>query len=481
MNATKLSVQLADFKGDVYERPAAGVVNEEYDEHAYHYATSSYVGAWEPRAIIYAQQDEEHSDIRKAIDYAGQNNLSISIRSGGHQYLGFSSTSGNNIQLDMSSYKDWSYDESARTGIMGPAWRLSEIGKKCSELEIFFPHGECSHVAAGGHMNTGGYSPLFTPSFGLFIDFVMWFKTITADGTLRKVVKPTGDAVLGNTDNDDLWFAVLGGSPGNLGIVVRFQIRVLHDKEYPESRGLFQLLPFTKDCLLDMLQLVEGNNDTPISNDYSFTCVAMSSGGKHPHEIDEEMRSEHHELYGEPIGDQFVNGFLPASVVVGAMWTGASDTDTEKRDKWFANIQAIMHKHKPASLKDRALFWITNKLMGIEDTTVHTSLSELAKTACWQFVREFDLPLKKCVWPGPADNLKERGMAQWAADRCWEIESDSTNGCSLSCQWLSLGGHESMIVGGQQTNLTALAHRQSNRNVTSFAFFYETLKQENDK
>ena len=198
------------FNGKVVKNGAAG-----YDKATYQYATSSKFTHLNPAFVLYAKRDESHSDIMKAIQYAKENQIAISVRSGGHQYLGFSSTSGPNIQIDMSDYDEFDTNnykkENGSTIIIGPALRLDRIAKECETLKIFFPHGECSHVAVGGHCQTGGFS-IFSNSFGLFIDRIESFDLITADCKVRTIAKP--DLSNPNEDNDDLWFSVLGGSPG---------------------------------------------------------------------------------------------------------------------------------------------------------------------------------------------------------------------------------------------------------------------------
>lgn len=125
--------ELPSFHGKIVQRGENG-----YQAATYQYASSGNLGVWGPSAVIYAAKDNDHSDIKKAIDYAVQHKVSIAVRSGGHQYLGFSSTTDQNIQIDMSEYDYWDdsnvSEEKGSTLIMGPKWRLSEIAKKCAEV-----------------------------------------------------------------------------------------------------------------------------------------------------------------------------------------------------------------------------------------------------------------------------------------------------------------------------------------------------------
>ena len=87
---------LPNFSGKVYLRDDS----IDYKAHAYQYAyTSEPEGTMAPAAIVYVADDE---DIKLAIEYARANNLGIAVRTGGHEYLGASSTTGDNIQIDLS-------------------------------------------------------------------------------------------------------------------------------------------------------------------------------------------------------------------------------------------------------------------------------------------------------------------------------------------------------------------------------------------
>src|SRR5262245_55144302 len=102
------------FAGHVYRRPAnykqdvgASTKLDDYTVHAYQYATSSRPGSLQPAAIVYAANE---ADIKLAIQYAKDAGIALAVRTGGHHFWGFSSTSGENIQIDMSGFDKFHFD-----------------------------------------------------------------------------------------------------------------------------------------------------------------------------------------------------------------------------------------------------------------------------------------------------------------------------------------------------------------------------------
>ena len=74
----------------------------EYEEFARgkQYASQYIVKAdvMRPAMIVVALDDD---DVHRTIQYARKNGLAIAVRTGGHHYMGMSSTGGENIQLDV--------------------------------------------------------------------------------------------------------------------------------------------------------------------------------------------------------------------------------------------------------------------------------------------------------------------------------------------------------------------------------------------
>ena len=95
-----------------------------------------------------------------------------------------------------------------------------------------------------------------------------------------------------------MFWAVLGGSPGNFGILTHIQIRPLHDDDYPDSRMMKALTPYTKDKLEKCLQILAEMSDDenlPRNFDYSvtvFTNSSMAFYTKHAYERSNKTNEE---------------------------------------------------------------------------------------------------------------------------------------------------------------------------------------------
>ena len=240
-----------------------------YEQSVYQYAWSSLIneGVIEPEAILYAQGD---ADVI-TITYAKTHNVAIAVRTGGHQYSGASSTSGRNIQLDLSStYTSFHWENTDHSQVtLGISIDVGTFQKKLGEYGRFVPMGVCREVYLGGHIQTGGYGQ-FTRSFGLLADYVQKIRIITADGQARWVQR-------GKTEDKDLFYAILGGSPGNFGVLTDVTLNVIKDEDHPDLRGfraMFLYSEATLQRLLDVMVDQDDTSDTPGDYDY---CVSMMS------------------------------------------------------------------------------------------------------------------------------------------------------------------------------------------------------------
>ncbi len=436
---------LPAFRGKVFLRDES----EAYRVHAYQYATTSFPeGTFSPSFILYA---EDEQDLRLATQYARENNVAISIRSGGHQYLGSSSTSGRNIQIDLSGresspnsrspFRQWSIDRLQGTLTLGVGLDIDDINKICLAQEIFFPHGECKAVHVGGHTNTGGIS-VISRTFGAMIDYLESFEIMLADGNLRVVKRASQDLV-----DRDLWFAVLGGSPGNFGLVTRITLRYFRDVDHPKARGIKLAWPLTRRRLERLLSMVNELNDDPNSDpDFNLSVITIGAEPRGivprimPATFDDYM-SRH---YPNLVGEQHFHWGLPLVTVVGcwANRNGAKQDDSHV-DGVLARFRSI-----PGMIPPRLLRYATGNDT-LMDGRKPTPMSRIMKNLTWENPRVMQLSYRKLLYFGTSRRLTQANdlgltFAQWLAGRIFEIES-------LSAQVTKLGlrlGVQAGLVGG---------------------------------
>ena len=186
-------------------------------------------------------------------------------------YLFLSSSfkcSGENIQLDVNdTYREFDISKLNDGDLVtcGISLTLDEFVTKMTNIQCFTPHGICSTVRLGGHVQTGGIGMLAS-SFGLLGDCIVSFTIIDADARKRVVTKTT---------NSDLFYAVLGGGPGNFGILTHITMKVYKDCDadgleiYPHSRGMIAVYWYDNkhEQLLTEL-VVKMNADPTLPSDF---------------------------------------------------------------------------------------------------------------------------------------------------------------------------------------------------------------------
>ncbi|KAG0279859.1 hypothetical protein BGZ96_001799 [Linnemannia gamsii] len=413
----------------------------EYNEHCYQYASSSHThGIIQPKYIIYPAGDDE---VIKAIQYAKANKLAVAVRTGGHQYSGASSTYGDNIQLALSrTYVDFRWENTDCTLVtVGVSYPLRVFHDKLAAKGRFVPHGQCSHVHLGGHVQTGGYGQLGR-SFGLLADHVQKIRIITADGQPREIRR-------GIEEDKDLFFAVLGGSPGNFGVITHVTIKVHRDEDHPQARGLKILYLYNRNRLKRLLDvMVQMANDKSFPADYDYCLTVLSADSlvfpSFSPDLDEKMRTDHPETFG-------VDGLFvwPPMIVVYAQWANIEGKGQPFNKSFFDQI-----KQAGGEILDIPF-------LGVRvDYDKPRPLSELTGQWIFQNVREFEEPYIKRTFMSNSKTLVEDGWTTYVCDRIHEIESNPFNGCDLSVQIQHFGGDNSRTYQNNDGS-TAISWRDS--------------------
>jgi hypothetical protein len=260
------------FKGEIYDG-----VRGNMQEKRFQYATSSYDNMMNPAIIVYPLDEEdvslavkwatmpEFTNDRKSTAHPSGYPLKVIGHGGGHQYCGVSCDNGALI-ISMDNFQKLEIHNVQLEGVTGPDGHPHNVtkevhvgtGLKLKELATFFknsgvtiPHGECPGVGIGGHSQTGGYGHL-ARNFGLAIDYVYGFTIVTANGEIRNINRDSKKQA-----DKDLYWAVLGGSPGAFGITTNLIIHPILDEDYPHSTGWTTTMDHTPKNMEAVLGILE--------------------------------------------------------------------------------------------------------------------------------------------------------------------------------------------------------------------------------
>eukprot|EP00978_Attheya_sp_CCMP212_P018876 scaffold52172_cov48-Attheya_sp.AAC.1 len=248
----KLETTIEGFKGEIYDSARTSMKDKRFQ-----YATSSYDNMMNPSIIVYPLDEEDvalavrfastpdFEDARKTLARPSGRPYKVMGRGGGHQYCGVSCDNGALI-ISMDKFKKLDCKEVNLEGVTGPDGQphtvtkelhigtgviLKEFAEFNKKNGVTVPHGECPTVGIGGHSQTGGYGHI-ARNFGLCIDYVYGFTIVTTEGKIRTVNRDST-----NEDDKDLYWAVLGGSPGAFGVTTNLIFHPLKDADYPNSTG----------------------------------------------------------------------------------------------------------------------------------------------------------------------------------------------------------------------------------------------------
>ena len=188
-----------------------------------------------PIAILYCTSKE---DVKSALEFCIIKNYDFRIRSGGHNYEGYSV--GNKlIVIDVSTMKKIKIDEVKNIVTIEPGVLNSELYDYVGKRGYPFPGGTCPTVGVAAYTLGGGWG-LSSRLFGLGIDSVVEFKMVDYRG---KILTANREC------NKDLFWALRGSGGGNLGIVTsltfnlppKFNMVTLFTIYYPSTTSLEQV------------------------------------------------------------------------------------------------------------------------------------------------------------------------------------------------------------------------------------------------
>jgi hypothetical protein len=164
-----------------------------------------------PSGIVYA---ENAADVRMSVLWARHNGVDIRVRSGGHNYRGWST--GRGLVVDLSRIN--------HATVTGNTVRVGPGSQSIDTLNALGPQGKqviagtCPTVCPGGFLSGGGIG-YQTKKFGIGSDRLVSARLVLANGRLQRVSA---------TQEPELFWALRGGGGGNFGIVVEFEVRPIN-------------------------------------------------------------------------------------------------------------------------------------------------------------------------------------------------------------------------------------------------------------
>ncbi len=453
--------KIQDFTGLQYPFTTDPIPRKAYDDNNVEYATSSHQIDHDmfPGLIAMPKNDD---DIKNAVKYAKSQGYAVSVMSGGHQYSGACSTHGKGIQLNLKlTYRDPqdlvvlpqlpAPDSNRPLVYASVSHSLGEFNKFLRQNKLFVPHGQCTYVHLGGHGQTGGYGQL-ARAFGLLGDHIWGIRMINHDGEIQEVTKKS---------NEELFYAILGGSPGNFGIITHYTIEAHRDvdHDFPETgarphgfKGIWLYSEMVVKLLLNEVAAMADDLDVPRNFDL---CVSVLSSSFPIFKLMPELQENHGrilKLIEEAIGVNAETKW-PACVVLYAQWVpmNAEDRYTDKVDAWFQKFRNLDNFFK---------YWCVHAAEPVEP------MSQMTGEWLFDRPREFDHPYEKRTYMTNSTTLVQDKWVDQVADQIAQVmhpslkHFDLWTNCFLSIQIQCMGGKYSQYY-ANRNNGTAYSWRDS--------------------
>jgi FAD/FMN-containing dehydrogenase len=164
-----------------------------------------------PAAIVRCADAE---DVRIAVNFAREQKMTLSVRSGGHSIAGHSTNDGG-LAIDLANLRKITIDPVNQTARLEPGLTWGEVANTLQPFGLAMTAGDVASVGVGGLLLGGGIGWMVR-AYGLTIDNLRSVELVTADGQLRRASAE---------ENPELFWGLRGGG-GNFGIVTAFEVNL---------------------------------------------------------------------------------------------------------------------------------------------------------------------------------------------------------------------------------------------------------------
>lgn len=192
----------------------------------------------------------EH-DVQVALQWCVAQGLPFRLRSGGHNYAGYSTT-GDGVVICLGRGMHWVRQDGTRLHLGGGSTNSDVYAAR--ELGLYFPGGRCPSVGVAG-LTLGGGLGFNDRKWGLTCDRLVETRLVLADGSLVRA---------NENENADLFWACRGGAGGNFGVNTAF---VFDAVPVGELRATVFDLTFAPEAGVSVVQELQHLLDTDHTHD----------------------------------------------------------------------------------------------------------------------------------------------------------------------------------------------------------------------
>ena len=151
------------------------------------------------------------ADVRRAVTFAREQEMPVSIKGGGHNVAGLAVTNGG-LMLDLSAMRAVAVDPAARTARVQGGALWADVDREMAAFGLATTGGVISHTGVGG-LTLGGGVGWLVGKHGMTIDNLRAVDLVDADGEFV-----TASAA----QHPELFWALRGGG-GNFGVATSFE------------------------------------------------------------------------------------------------------------------------------------------------------------------------------------------------------------------------------------------------------------------
>ena len=214
-----------------------------------------------PNIVVFC---ESHEDVLRGLQICKEYKLRAICRSGGHSTAGYSSDRG--VIIDVSRMNKVCIDAANKTMIVHAGATAGKISKELDKYQLHVTSGGCGTVGIAGYMQGGGYG-YTAREFGMNCDNVLSVTVMLANGCI---------VVANKSQNEDLFWAIRGGTGGNFGILLDITYQ-LHELGLVWGFALRWKIASAPAALVELQKNYMRYSTSPIVN-YQAVMASVSSG-----------------------------------------------------------------------------------------------------------------------------------------------------------------------------------------------------------